>query len=78
MTDCCAAAQSTWPSRSQGPRPVVEELAQLVAPGVTINPDDNSCGEAELTPGALRFRAQDDPGKGGVVAEDRALLASAL
>jgi hypothetical protein len=28
--------------------------ANQVAPGVTINPDDNSYGEAELTPEALR------------------------
>jgi aryl-alcohol dehydrogenase-like predicted oxidoreductase len=33
---------------------ILDRIDQLVAPGVTINPDDNSYGEAELTPGALR------------------------
>ena len=33
---------------------ILDRIDQLVAPGVTINPDDNSYGEAELTPEALR------------------------
>ena len=33
---------------------ILDRIDQLVAPGVTINPDDNSYGEAELTPRALR------------------------
>ena len=33
---------------------ILDRIDQLVAPGVTINPDDNSYGEAELTPAALR------------------------
>jgi aryl-alcohol dehydrogenase-like predicted oxidoreductase len=33
---------------------VLDRIDQLVAPGVTINPDDNSYGEAELTPEARR------------------------
>jgi hypothetical protein len=33
---------------------ILDRIDQLVAPGVTINPDDNSYGEAELTPTALR------------------------
>jgi aryl-alcohol dehydrogenase-like predicted oxidoreductase len=33
---------------------ILDHIDQLVAPGVTINPDDNSYGEAELTPVALR------------------------
>ena len=33
---------------------VLDRINQLVAPGVTINPDDNSYGEAEPTPEALR------------------------
>jgi hypothetical protein len=32
----------------------LDRIDQLVAPGVTINPDDNSYGEAELTPEANR------------------------
>jgi aryl-alcohol dehydrogenase-like predicted oxidoreductase len=33
---------------------ILDRIDQIVAPGVTINPDDNSYGEAELTPAALR------------------------
>lgn len=33
---------------------VLDKIDQLVAPGVTINPDDNSYGSAELTPAARR------------------------
>jgi aryl-alcohol dehydrogenase-like predicted oxidoreductase len=33
---------------------VLDRIDQIVAPGVTINPDDNSYGEAELTPAARR------------------------
>ena len=33
---------------------ILDRIDQLVTPGVTINPDDNSYGEAELTPEALR------------------------
>ena len=33
---------------------ILNQVDKLVAPGVTINPDDNSYGEAELTPAALR------------------------
>jgi aryl-alcohol dehydrogenase-like predicted oxidoreductase len=33
---------------------VLDQIDKLVAPGVTINPDDNSYGEAELAPAALR------------------------
>jgi aryl-alcohol dehydrogenase-like predicted oxidoreductase len=33
---------------------LLDQVDKLVAPGVTINPDDNSYGEAELTPAALR------------------------
>jgi aryl-alcohol dehydrogenase-like predicted oxidoreductase len=33
---------------------ILDRIDQLVAPGVTINPDDNSYGEAELAPAALR------------------------
>jgi len=33
---------------------ILDRIDQLVAPGVTINPDDNSYGEAELTPATLR------------------------
>jgi aryl-alcohol dehydrogenase-like predicted oxidoreductase len=36
---------------------ILDRIDQLVAPGVTINPDDNSYGEAELTPAALRRAA---------------------
>ena len=35
---------------------ILDRIDRLVAPGVTINPDDNSYGEAELTPAALRRR----------------------
>jgi aryl-alcohol dehydrogenase-like predicted oxidoreductase len=33
---------------------ILDRIDQLAAPGVTINPDDNSYGEAELTPAARR------------------------
>jgi hypothetical protein len=33
---------------------ILDQIDQLVPPGVTINPDDNSYGEAELTLAALR------------------------
>ena len=33
---------------------VLDRIDQLVAPGLTVNPDDNSYGEAELTPAARR------------------------
>ena len=33
---------------------ILDQIDKLVVPGVTINPDDNSYGEAELTPAALR------------------------
>jgi aryl-alcohol dehydrogenase-like predicted oxidoreductase len=33
---------------------ILDQIDKLVAPGVTINPDDNSYGEAELTRAALR------------------------
>ena len=33
---------------------ILDRIDQLVAPGVTINPDDNSYGEAELIPAARR------------------------
>jgi aryl-alcohol dehydrogenase-like predicted oxidoreductase len=33
---------------------VLDRIDELVAPGVTINPDDNSYGDAELTPTARR------------------------
>lgn len=33
---------------------ILDRIDQLAAPGVTNNPDDNSYGEAELTPAALR------------------------
>ncbi len=33
---------------------VLDRIDELVAPGVTVNPDDNSYGEAELTPAARR------------------------
>jgi hypothetical protein len=36
---------------------ILDQIDQLVAPGVTINPDDNSYGEAELTPAMLRRNA---------------------
>jgi len=33
---------------------VLDRIDQIVAPGVTVNPDDNSYGAAELTPAARR------------------------
>ncbi|MDT0323084.1 aldo/keto reductase [Streptomyces millisiae] len=36
---------------------VLDRIDELVAPGVTINPADNSYGEAELTPAARRRHA---------------------
>ena len=33
---------------------ILDKIDELVAPGVTLNPDDNSYGAAELTPGARR------------------------
>jgi aryl-alcohol dehydrogenase-like predicted oxidoreductase len=33
---------------------ILDRIDKLVAPGVTINTDDNSYGEAELTAAALR------------------------
>ena len=33
---------------------VLDRIDQLVAPGVTINPEDNSYGDAELVPSARR------------------------
>ncbi len=33
---------------------VLDRIDEIVAPGLTINPDDNSYGEAELTPAARR------------------------
>ena len=33
---------------------VLDRIDELVAPGVTINPDDNSYGAHELTPAARR------------------------
>ncbi len=33
---------------------ILDRIDELVAPGVTVNPDDNSYGEAELTPTARR------------------------
>jgi aryl-alcohol dehydrogenase-like predicted oxidoreductase len=33
---------------------VLDRIDQIVAPGVTLNPDDNSYGEAELTPSVRR------------------------
>jgi hypothetical protein len=33
---------------------ILAQIDKLVAPGVTINPDDNSYGEAELTAAARR------------------------
>ena len=35
---------------------VLDRIDQLVAPGVTVNPDDNSYGTHELTPQARRRR----------------------
>ena len=36
------------------PADVLDRIDQIVAPGVTINPDDNSYGETELAPAARR------------------------
>jgi aryl-alcohol dehydrogenase-like predicted oxidoreductase len=36
---------------------VLDRIDELVAPGVTINPDDNSYGEAELRADARRRRS---------------------
>ncbi|MEA9999843.1 aldo/keto reductase [Cryobacterium breve] len=36
------------------PTEVLDRIDELVAPGVTLNPDDNSYGAAELTPAARR------------------------
>ncbi|WP_420898508.1 hypothetical protein [Cryobacterium lactosi] len=33
---------------------ILDRIDELVAPGVTMNPDDNSYGAAELTPAARR------------------------
>lgn len=33
---------------------VLDRIDELVAPGVTMNPDDNSYGASELTPAARR------------------------
>jgi aryl-alcohol dehydrogenase-like predicted oxidoreductase len=33
---------------------VLDRIDEIVAPGVTVNPDDNSYGDAELTPAARR------------------------
>ena len=33
---------------------LLDRIDQIVAPGVTINPDDNSYGAHELTPSARR------------------------
>jgi aryl-alcohol dehydrogenase-like predicted oxidoreductase len=33
---------------------ILDRVDELVAPGVTLNPDDNSYGAAELTPQARR------------------------
>jgi aryl-alcohol dehydrogenase-like predicted oxidoreductase len=33
---------------------ILDRIDELVAPGVTINPEDNSYGAAELTPSARR------------------------
>jgi hypothetical protein len=33
---------------------VLDRIDELVAPGVTINPDDNNYSPAELTPAARR------------------------
>jgi hypothetical protein len=33
---------------------ILDRIDELVAPGVTINPDDNSYGAAELAPAARR------------------------
>jgi hypothetical protein len=38
----------------------LDRIDKLVPPGVTINPDDNSYGEAELTP-----QRYDGPREGG-------------
>ena len=36
------------------PADVLDHIDKLVAPGVTLNPDDNSYGDHELTPAARR------------------------
>jgi aryl-alcohol dehydrogenase-like predicted oxidoreductase len=36
------------------PDDVLDRIDEIVAPGVTVNPDDNSYGDAELTPAARR------------------------
>jgi aryl-alcohol dehydrogenase-like predicted oxidoreductase len=36
------------------PAEVLDRIDELVAPGVTVNPDDNSYGTHELTPAARR------------------------
>jgi hypothetical protein len=36
------------------PAEILDRIDELVAPGVTINPDDNSYGTHELTPAARR------------------------
>jgi hypothetical protein len=41
---------------------ILDRIDQLVAPGVTINPDDNSYGEAELTPRSAPTHAVTAPG----------------
>lgn len=33
---------------------ILDRIDELVAPGVTLNPDDNSYGATELTPAARR------------------------
>lgn len=33
---------------------VLDRIDELVAPGLTLNPADNSYGDHELTPAALR------------------------
>jgi aryl-alcohol dehydrogenase-like predicted oxidoreductase len=37
---------------------ILDQIDKLVAPGETINPDDNSYGEAELAPAARRRTGQ--------------------
>jgi aryl-alcohol dehydrogenase-like predicted oxidoreductase len=39
---------------------LLDRIDELVAPGVTLNPDDNSYGTAELTPQARRRQARSD------------------
>ncbi len=36
------------------PLDVLDRIDEIVAPGVTLNPDDNSYGAHELTPGERR------------------------